>query len=540
MIRIFCLLILLFTSVIVQAQTDLTCPQMAGLALDDALRNCSQVETGAICYGHDTIIAEFSDQQNLTDPADQASVVTLESLQTSSLNPADEQWGLARLRIAANLTGADSVLLVVFGDVLLENGVTQPVGNRIEATTVSNANIRAEPSTDAEVTGGLVNAQTVTIDARNADSTWLHVNEPAGWVFAELVEPLSDVSELSVMTDSSMQLQTPLQALNLNSGAGTTDCLEYNNNGLLLQSPLERGPARLTINGTDLAFNGTAYIQASDNLIVQVLEGAVQVNANEVSQQLVAGTQVAVPLNAGGMTAGIPGELQPYDEELLATLPLVLLDREFEMATALAADELEALASCIISTPTNVNLRSGPSTAFPLEGTLEAESSASVRGQITGADQLIWWQLIDESWVRSDVVEAGANCDNVPNVEDIPEPPPPTAAGAVGPVDVVYRLEACSPVSGTPVAGQIISFAYNGGSWPSRAEARQVIPELTGSVTVNGEPLSTTLSTLQWGENNYGVTIAGSWSATAGTHAVNAQLSLYGGIVADCSITIGE
>jgi hypothetical protein len=382
----------------------------------------------------------------------------------------------------------------------------------------------------------LVNGQTVTADARNADSTWLHIDEPAGWVFAELVNSPSDVTELSVLTDPAMPLQTVLQSFSLHSGAGTAQCPQQNHNGLLIQSPLENTPARLVVNGVDLALNGTVYLQALDTLIVQLLEGTATVTAAEVSQQLIAGTQTAIPLDAAGMAADIPGDLQPYAEDTIAALPLILLDREFDIAAALSVEELAALSACVISAPTNVNLRSGPGTAYPLLGSLEAESSTNARGQIVGADQMVWWQLADESWVRSDVVEAGENCDDVPVVDDVAEPPAlPAASGAV---DVVYRMEICSPAAGVPVAGQVIGFSLSGGSWPTQAEARQVIPELTGTVTVDGVPLTTTISTLEWGENNYGVTLQGTWTATAGTHAVSARLALFGGLFGDCNITI--
>ena len=536
MLRMIFLLLLLMTVTITQAQ-DLTCADMAALALDEAVIGCAQLDTGAACYGHGELSAVFSDEQSLDEPRAQASLMTLQTLQTSALNPADENWGLARLRIPANLTGADSVLLVTFGDVLLENAVSRPAGPRIEVVTTRGLNLRDEPSTDARVMGGLVNRQTVTVDARNADSSWLHVSDPPGWVFTEFVDSPEDVSELSVMTDPDMPLQTALQVFNIRSGTGMDQCPQFNHNGLLIQSPLESSPAHLTINGADFNINGTLYLQAFGNLFVQMLEGSASVAAADDNQYLIAGTQVSIPLNASGMIAAGPGDLEAYDEEGIATLPLVLLDREFELVAALTAEELAALEACTITAPANVNLRDGPGTVFALQGSLEAQGTASVRGRVVGTDQFVWWQLADGTWVRSDVVVADENCSTVPVVEETPEPPDIPVVSR--PPDVIYRMETCSLVMGELADGQVIGFALGGGSWTTRAEARQVIPELSGTITIDGASLGTTITTLQWGEDNYGVNIQGNWTAVAGTYNVSARLTLFGELFADCTVTVG-
>jgi len=40
-----------------------------------------------------------------------------------------------------------------------------------------------------------------------------------------------------------------------------------------------------------------------------------------------------------------------------------------------------------------------------------------VIGQATGTDGFVWWQLGNEAWVRSDLVEEAGYCDDVPVVE---------------------------------------------------------------------------------------------------------------------------
>lgn len=72
---------------------------------------------------------------------------------------------------------------------------------------------------------------------------------------------------------------------------------------------------------------------------------------------------------------------------------------------------------CMVNSDTTVNLRSGPGTDFSRAGQLPSILLQSAIGQATGTDGFIWWQLEDESWVRSDIVEEIGNCENVDEVE---------------------------------------------------------------------------------------------------------------------------
>ncbi len=70
--------------------------------------------------------------------------------------------------------------------------------------------------------------------------------------------------------------------------------------------------------------------------------------------------------------------------------------------------------ACIISASRPANKRNGPSTRFARIGRLERGTLQNAIGKIDGSDGFVWWQLDDESWVRSDVVSNQGDCDNLP------------------------------------------------------------------------------------------------------------------------------
>lgn len=72
---------------------------------------------------------------------------------------------------------------------------------------------------------------------------------------------------------------------------------------------------------------------------------------------------------------------------------------------------------CMVNSESGANLRSGPGTDFNRAGQLPSVQLQSVIGRATGSDGFVWWQLEDENWVRSDVVEAIGDCDSVNEVE---------------------------------------------------------------------------------------------------------------------------
>lgn len=74
-------------------------------------------------------------------------------------------------------------------------------------------------------------------------------------------------------------------------------------------------------------------------------------------------------------------------------------------------------ALCTITASSTVNTRQLPTTQSAQQEALLAGSDHFADGQTTGSDGFVWWRLLDGRWVRSDVVQAAANCDELPQVE---------------------------------------------------------------------------------------------------------------------------
>jgi WD40 repeat protein len=72
---------------------------------------------------------------------------------------------------------------------------------------------------------------------------------------------------------------------------------------------------------------------------------------------------------------------------------------------------------CVITTAITVRQRSLPSTEGDITGRLFEGDSSVAMGQAVGDDGFVWYQLIDASWVRSDVVEATGMCEQLVEVE---------------------------------------------------------------------------------------------------------------------------
>jgi hypothetical protein len=72
---------------------------------------------------------------------------------------------------------------------------------------------------------------------------------------------------------------------------------------------------------------------------------------------------------------------------------------------------------CIVTPVDNdVNVRSGPGTEFAVQGTLDAGDEAVADGQATGSLGAVWWRLEDGGWVRYDLVDESASCEDLPTV----------------------------------------------------------------------------------------------------------------------------
>lgn len=120
----------------------------------------------------------------------------------------------------------------------------------------------------------------------------------------------------------------PLQAFTFQGRGGDT-CTDFNDTGLLVQTPRGVGRVSLLVNEVSIDLGSTAYLQAeaNGNLRVDVIEGSAAVSAAGVTAFVPAGGFTRVPLDDEAHAAGPPETTGPYDPRDVASLPLAYLPR---------------------------------------------------------------------------------------------------------------------------------------------------------------------------------------------------------------------
>lgn len=71
---------------------------------------------------------------------------------------------------------------------------------------------------------------------------------------------------------------------------------------------------------------------------------------------------------------------------------------------------------CQITAPRIVNKRNGPGTNYSNVGQLAANQTVLADGQQEGTDGFAWYRLLDDTWVREDIVTAADDCSRVADI----------------------------------------------------------------------------------------------------------------------------
>ncbi|MBI5960633.1 MAG: SH3 domain-containing protein [Chloroflexi bacterium] len=338
-----------------QARQDTpSCPDLARVALDAAQLQCETTGRNEICYGH--INLEASPQPGVMDflfaqEGDKAGVTDVQTLRLSAAALDIESWGIALLRIQANLPDdvpADqNVTLVLFGSTEIYNTVPAVPLGELKVNSAQNANIRQYPSTLAPVLGTAAPGDTLMATGRLEDSSWVRVKFApgggTGWLSSALVSSESDLSELSVV-DYRDLYYGPMQAFYFRSGEVQDVCAETPD-GLVVQTPEGDAEISLLINEVDIRLGSTVLLrgEAGSVMRIDVLEGAAQVTISGLTINLVAGSGLDLPLGDDLKPAGLPGLPRAYVWEEVAYTPVSLLPREIEIAPPLDPAALAAL-----------------------------------------------------------------------------------------------------------------------------------------------------------------------------------------------------
>lgn len=432
---------LLSAAVLVAQQS--TCPALVQAAYATTALECAEVAPGEACYGHPPLTVEAEDAGLFTRPGQRISGV--QQLESGPMALDSGVWGVALLNVQGNLPG-QAVVMIVLGEVTLENASPAAAPVTLVPAQVSFAggtNLRAAPSEEAEIIAPLVTGQRLSVTGRLADGSWLHVwlaDERQGWVRADLVTLAGEADWLPEVTPADDLPATrfgPMQAFTFTSAADEAPCSAAPQSGILLQTS---DLTRVVANGVMVEFDGTVFLQAPRELVVHVLEGTARADSGGSSETAVIGQQIRVRYDTAAQELTTPRPPEPAAWVRMLPLPLGLLPRDVGdlpfnlvgIATPAVPDGpllegITAESACTVGAVNEVRLRQGPGTAYPIRGALYAGESARPDARAAGQDGLLWWQLSEGVWVRSDVVLAAGTCGALPLVEP---PPLPTATPA--------------------------------------------------------------------------------------------------------------
>lgn len=436
---LFPIFLLLFGLPLVSIAQDMTCPIIVQTALDTIHDLCDSTGRNQACYGNLSLEVEPQpevESLKFDSPGDIVHAADIQSLRLSSMDAAVPEWGIAMMRLQANLPDTmpgQNVTFLLFGNVEIQNTVEQVPEIEVMVTASDSINVRRAPD-DAVITT-LAPGTILTANGRNAGSDWLRValadNGAEGWVAGYLLHTEESIENLAVVQPGEM-IYRPLQAFYIRTGLSDSPCSESPNSGLLIQTPEGAGEVEFTVNEVRIRLSSTAFLQAEagNALIVNLLEGHAIVTTFDRTVTVPAGARTTIPIDENLSASGPPGDPEPYTEEAVQSQPVSLLPRPIEVAAPLTEAEIAAHSACTISSGTAVNLRGGPGTVYTRVASLSADTATVVTGKAEGADGFVWWQLSRERWVRSDVVEASGNCDAVVVISEQDFPPVPTPAPA--------------------------------------------------------------------------------------------------------------
>lgn len=388
--KLFLLLFILCVVPAALAQDD--CPALITAALDVVDSACSATARNQLCYGNITLnatprpgIADFHFEQS----GDLVGVADVETLQLSSFDLVDAEWGVALMKVQANLPDTvpgQNVTFLLFGDVSMADAGDPIV--EVPVTATSGVNVRQRPTTSASVIESLQSGQEVIATGRLSDSTWIRVrldDASVGWVFADFLNGGLDRLPLA---DPLAPAFGPMQAFYFTTGVGDAPCQGAPSSGILIQTPEGAGTIQLRANNVDIRLGSTVYLQAAagDAMYVNVLEGHALLTAQGGSQIVPAGTVVAVPLDDSGAASGPPEFPEPYITETVDSLPVQLLPDAITIAAPLTEDEVETAVAAFVP----VNTSAAPSAAGPQNtgptvsaGGLPPSGVWALRGRVT-------------------------------------------------------------------------------------------------------------------------------------------------------------
>jgi hypothetical protein len=417
----------------VQAREAGTCTALAQSALSSVAQLCASAAANSVCLGYDSVTATFaaSAQPTFKAKGDKVNLADVTSLTTSVANPEAGNWGVAVLKIQADMPEASQGITgVLFGEATLTSAVKADTLLTLPVTTVRDAALLRGGA--AQTYPSLVKlnpGQKAAVDGRNKTGDWLRVrlDSAVGWAPANQLNVDGDAKTLAVLEDQDSRAgfvyKNPMQAFTLSTKTAAA-CGGEAPSGMLLQLTQDAQnasakPARLMVNGVDLTItSGTMYLRATpkDRLEIAAVNGSATVSALGGSVTLNTGEWVRVRLGGtdGLLAAAVPGAKSKFPFALIDGAPVNALPTALQCMVGLPATPTSAANA-------RVTVRVGPGKDRGSLFFMPPEGMYAVKGQAVADDGESWWKIEadgrDQAWVEQTAVHAMGVCEEVAEAE---------------------------------------------------------------------------------------------------------------------------
>lgn len=433
----FCFLLLCLAPAVAAAQENV-CPALVQSAVELTRDKCSELDNNVICYGNPSLNIQPRPNVRIdfSEPGDAVTLAAVDTLDSSPFDQMTGNWGLAIMRVRANLPDA-ALTVLSFGDVSLQNtseASSDFIALDVTVSEPTGAVVRESPSPDSAEIGTLFTKNTYVAVGRLEDGSWIRLLD-GGWVAAELLRSRFDLSLLEVVAPDAdagdgAYPYGPMQSIHFRSGIADSPCYGAPDSGLLFQTPDGIFGVQLQVNGAPLVFSGTVWLQtqSTGETVVSLLEGEL---AYGDGKTLEAGDQMQYGYQGDNL---VYGAVEEYYFVHARYLPLPLLPREFELPFSLGGvihtftpgtgflTSIAPDAQCTLAWTGDVNLRSGPGTEYSIRRGLPGGYYANADGRAAAKDGSLWWRIADGIWIAVDNAFTAGACgdDQVPLVDAPP------------------------------------------------------------------------------------------------------------------------
>ncbi|MDL1902209.1 SH3 domain-containing protein, partial [Anaerolineae bacterium CFX9] len=316
-------------------QANVSCPPVVIQALESVGEACNSLDRNSACYGYNRVNASFAEPDvSFSAVGDIASLLSLQTIETSPLDIEQNIWGVALMNVQANLPNSlpgQSVIFMLLGDAQIENAVAPENafqgGIPINLRATAETSLYQQPRADSALVRAVPTETTLTADARSTDGVWFRVavDGQYGWASRDTLQIPAPAERLPAYDVSASR--TPMQAFYLRTGAGSPVCGDAPD-ALVVQGP-QGFTVDLTVNGADIRVGSTVVLRTlgrndqtdeeffellrnapdeiSDFLQITVLDGEVVINPDSDDPTIVPAGETTIACLDAPQNLGIDG-----------------------------------------------------------------------------------------------------------------------------------------------------------------------------------------------------------------------------------------